>query len=269
MTIVSYHHPSLPTHWADVGVLATQVGFNLGMQVGEPTQIVAQRRLDLTQYVGAPIQWLEQVHGCTVVRATSASQDTIPQADASLITNANQALAVLTADCLPVVLRVGQGGVEHNTVAVAVVHAGWRGLCAGILQATAGHLANALGLSAPTLAHAAAWLGPAIGPASFEVGQDVYEALQLPQACTPGRQPGKWFVNLYQVATLQLQGLGCQHITSSGFDTFTDPLWYSHRRTQHHAAPAGRFATVVRLGGFNLGGFTSGGFENNSTRKQT
>ena len=256
--IFPHQRPQLPESWRDVGVLVTKSGFNLGLPQADNIQLAIQHRAALAMHVGAPILWLEQVHGCAVVQPPCPNG---VEADASFTTRADYALAVLTADCLPVVLRLGDGGAQNKTMAVAVAHAGWRGLCAGVLAATAHKMAKACtrqqtqdsNSESPAamlpLAHAEAWLGPAIGPASFEVGQDVYEAFNNPTVFVAGERPGKWLLDIYQAAAMQLRALGCKHILGGGWDTLTDPDWYSHRRATQ-GGPVGRFATVVRLNGF-------------------
>ncbi|HAN67766.1 MAG TPA: multi-copper polyphenol oxidoreductase, partial [Halieaceae bacterium] len=138
-------------------------GFNLGDHVGDEADAVAANRRLLQEQLGAGtrVQWLQQVHGTAVVLAPRAHG--VPVADASWSGDPGVACAVLTADCLPVLLC------DRAATVVAAAHAGWRGLAEGVLEATV----RALPVPAASLL---AWLGPAIGPAAFEVGAEVRDA---------------------------------------------------------------------------------------------
>jgi YfiH family protein len=150
--------------------------------------------------------------------------------------------AVLTADCLPVLLAAGDGS------AVGVVHAGWRGLAAGVIEAATDALRARTGTG--TVLHA--WLGPAIGAAHFEVGADVLEAFTRHDAAaasafTPNAA-GRWQCDLYLLARQRLRAQGVDEISGGGLCTYSDPVrFYSHRRdVQHRGHPAtGRMATLI------------------------
>ncbi|WP_370260679.1 peptidoglycan editing factor PgeF [Limnobacter sp.] len=227
------------------------VGFNLGAHVGDDVGDVQARREALAQWVGAPIVWLQQVHGCEVVDAgqmadTQIQNNPAPQADASLVFGSSRALAIMTADCLPVLFVALS---EGRVLGVAAAHAGWRGLHAGVLRVCAGQLAQRCGIRT---AHIVAWLGPAIGPASFEVGSEVREAFlqRLPNSCgcfVQGTTAGKYWADLYGLARLDLADAGVSQVQGGGEDTLTDGRWFSHRRSQQKNLPAGRMATIVRL----------------------
>lgn len=222
--------------------------FNLALHVGDDArQVEANRdllRRELAVRSGVPeldIQWLEQVHGNAIHEATlPCRNDPPPRADALYTAEAGIACAVLTADCLPV-LFCSDDGRE-----IAVAHAGWRGLLAGILEQTVGRFA-----ASPD--RVKAWLGPAIGPCHFEVGPEVRAAyLELPgadqEATAAAFLPAlrgsdgeeRWLMDLYHLARLRLAGLA----SVSGEPDCTQchhERWYSYR-----AAPTtGRFATLI------------------------
>ncbi|ENO83005.1 hypothetical protein C662_00835 [Thauera sp. 28] len=142
----------------------------------------------------------------------------------------------MTADCLPVLLC------DDDATVVAAVHAGWRGLAAGIVEATVAHMAVA-----PSSLRA--WLGPAIGPGAFEVGDDVRCALadsdeEAAQAFVAGAAPGKWMADLFMLARLRLRRLGVERVDGGGACTYSSPRqFYSYRRD----ARTGRFASLVWL----------------------
>lgn len=250
--------------WAGVKVLVTETGFrqgaeppcsfgfNLGTHVGDALADVQSRREALQTHLGAPIAWLNQVHGCDVFSITNAvnpdsNEPNAPNADASLSTRSDVALAIMTADCLPVLFAAFD--VSGKAVGVAAAHAGWRGLHAGVLQASANALANACAL---TTGHLKAWMGPAIGPESFEVGQEVFDAFVqqngLNAACfKPSQACGKYLADLYVLARIALSSAGVVSVAGGGLDTLTDSRWFSHRRGQQQGQVSGRFATLIRL----------------------
>lgn len=245
--------------WAGVQVLVTEsgldpfmsvehpYGFNVGAHVGDEPASVQGRRVALEATMGAPIVWLNQVHGCDVHMAKAEPALVPPNADASVATESDMALAIMTADCLPVVFAAFND--QGVALGVAAAHAGWRGLHSGVLQATALALSKACQL--PT-SHVKAWMGPAIGPNSFEVGQDVFDAFDRQSRLNrpnfqPGVGVGKYLADIYGLARLALTGVGLQTIEGGGQDTFTDSRWFSHRRGRQQRLPAGRFATLVRL----------------------
>lgn len=245
--------------WAGVRVLVTETGldsvasntdpfgFNLGTHVGDEPASVQNRRVALEAEMGAPILWLNQVHGCNVHMVNDLPASIPPSADASVAKTSDVALAIMTADCLPVVFAAFSDCGE--AVGVAAAHAGWRGLHSGVLQATALTLSEVCQVS---IAHVKAWMGPAIGPGSFEVGQEVFDAFnqQSPLSGTnfhPGAMAGKYLGDIYGLARLALNGVGLQTIEGGGFDTLTDSRWFSHRRGQQQRLPAGRFATLIQL----------------------
>ena len=178
--------------------------------------------------------WLKQIHGTTVIEATPTNRE--KNADASFANKPNHVCAVLTADCLPVLICNKQG------TRVAAAHAGWRGLAGGIIETTVEKLQQK-----PN--DLLVWLGPAIGPQKFEVGRDVYEAFinkqpESASAFNPHKEE-KWLANLYHLAKLRLLQLGITetHIFGGNYCTFTqDDLFFSFRRDKGHQ---GRMASLI------------------------
>ncbi len=209
---------------------------NLGDHVADNPQHVMANRALLEQHLPTSPLWLKQVHSTVVVNEHQAI--TCPEADASYTQANNQVCTVMTADCLPV-LFCNKAGTQ-----VAAAHAGWRGLLDGILENT---LASFNDDSESILV----WLGPAIGPTAFEVGQDVYEAFcaQQPRAQAAFKatgQDGKWLADLYALAKLRLNQQGVENIYGGGFCTFSDPKrFFSYRRD----GVCGRMASCIWLEG--------------------
>lgn len=220
-------------------------GMNLGSHVGDDPRAVAANRESLAQRLGGAVPaWLEQVHGCEL-----ADLDLDPggpasprRADASLLTRRGVAASVLVADCLPVLLAAPEGR------GVAAAHAGWRGLAGGVLESTAAALA---GRATCRPSQLQAWLGPAIGPRHFEVGDEVRQAFVAgdagaARAFTAGARPGKWMADLFELARMRLEraGLLPESILGGGFCTVSSPeLYYSFRRD----GVTGRQAALVWL----------------------
>lgn len=200
--------------------IAPYDGFNLGSHVGDNPLAVARNRVLLNTLLPSEPVWLEQVHGTVVANADHAS--CLPQADACIARHRAAVCVVMTADCLPVLLCDEAGSV------VGAVHAGWKGLAAGVIEATV----QAMGV-APQ--HLMAWLGPAIGRDSFEVGNDVRTAFvtgqpQAAAAFIPG-QHGKWFADIYTLARLRLNALGITKIYGGGRCTYRErEQFFSYRR---------------------------------------
>ena len=180
----------------------------------------ADGRLRLRALLPAEPAWLRQVHGVGVVDAASAPAGT--HADASFSRKKNVVCAVMAADCMPVLLAHEGGDV------VGIAHAGWRGMCAGVIEATIA----AMGVRADRVV---AWLGPAIGPAAYEVGEEVRTAFvardaKSEEAFRPTR-PGHWHLDLYAVARQRLAALGATRVFGGGFCTASDQArFFSYRR---------------------------------------
>ncbi|MDD2051973.1 peptidoglycan editing factor PgeF [Pseudomonas putida] len=212
--------------------LAPFDSLNLGDHVEDCPQAVAQNRGRLTDTFSIKPAWLRQVHGVTVAHAAPGE---VVEADASWTSTPGIACTVMTADCLPALFcdRAGRR--------VAAAHAGWRGLAAGVLEATLDSLATA-----PD--EVLVWLGPAIGPTAFEVGPEVRDAFvaQHPQAVeafVPSRNDGRLMADIYALARLRLAACGVTAVYGGGLCTVSDPRFYSYRRQPR----TGRFASLVWL----------------------
>lgn len=239
---------SLPDWPAPVNVKAlqtTRVGgvsqppydsLNFGMHVMDNPLHVAQNRQLLSQYLPSEPVWLNQVHGIRVVDAEHTN--CVPDADASFTTQKNVVCVTMTADCLPVLLCDVNGSV------VAAVHAGWRSLCDGVLEASLDAVFEATKVPRENLM---AWLGPAIGPAAFEVGGEVRAQFieKDAQAVNAFRPHGdKWLGDLYQIATQRLHKHGVIRIYGGGRCTYTEKeTFFSFRRD----GDTGRMATLIWL----------------------
>ena len=217
--------------------LAPYDSLNMGLHVQDNPMHVAQNRQLLSQYLPSEPVWLNQVHGINVVDA--ANTDCVPEADASYATRKNVVCVTMTADCLPILLCDTAGTV------VASIHAGWRGLCDGVIEATL----SKMPVESATLM---AWLGPAIGQNAFEVGgelraQFIAKDAQAKAAFKPhGDNPeqDKWLGDLYKIAMQRLNNLGIMQIYGGGECTFTDQQrYFSFRRD----GATGRMATLIWL----------------------
>jgi polyphenol oxidase len=185
-------------------------------------------------------QWLQQVHGAVVADLdhTDVDHTDLRTADAAVTARAGVVCAVRTADCLPVLLAATDGS------AVAAAHAGWRGLAGGVLQ----HTVAALRLRASAGVALRAWLGPAIGPANFEVGDEVRAAFvqvdSAAEACFTANARGRWQCDLYALARQRLSQAGVSDVHGGGLCTYDDAQrFYSWRR----ARDAGRLASLIWL----------------------
>lgn len=214
------------------GVSAGPYGrFNLGLRSGDDPAAVAANRAALAPALHLPGEplWLRQVHGVDVAEGSQDPDE--PTADAAVARGPGKVLAILTADCLPVLFASADGG------SIGAAHAGWRGLAAGVLENTVAAMA-ADGVRA--------WLGPAIGAASYEVGEEVRAAFVDVDASAAGAfvatRPGHWTCDLYALARLRLAAAGVMDVSGGGFDTFSDPRLYSYRRD---GAVSGRFASLI------------------------
>ncbi|MFG6207144.1 peptidoglycan editing factor PgeF [Pseudomonas retamae] len=205
---------------------------NLGDHVDDRPEAVAENRRRLTDHFSIQPAWLQQVHGITVAQA---DPDVVATADASWTDKPGIACTAMTADCLPALFCDRAG--TH----VAAAHAGWRGLAAGVLEATL----DSLDVAPEDVL---VWLGPAIGPQAFEVGPEVREVFisQLPEAATafvPSNNAGKFMADIYLLARLRLEARGVTAVYGGGFCTVTDPRFFSYRR----ASRTGRFASLIWL----------------------
>jgi len=205
---------------------------NLGDHVGDEADAVAENRRRLRQALALPAEplWLEQVHGTDVARFGGP---VCPRADAAVALAPGQVCAVMVADCLPVLLA------DRAGTCVAAAHAGWRGLAAGVLEATVA----ALPVDPSQLV---AWLGPAIGPEAFEVGPEVRDAFQAADPATEAAfRPGtgdRWMADVYLLARQRLARAGVTDVHGGGWCTVSDPgRFFSYRRD----GVTGRMAAVI------------------------
>lgn len=207
---------------------------NLGDHVGDAAALVTENRARLRDILPAEPYWLRQVHGRGVACADDGTD--FPQADAVYSRRAGTVCSVMTADCLPVLFCDEAGGV------VAAAHAGWRGLAAGVLEATV----TAMQMPADRIL---AWMGAAIGPQAFEVGEDVRETFVSDLAASadafrPGKATGKWWADIYLLARLRLARIGVTQVYGGGLCTYTDGLrFFSFRRD----GMTGRMASLIWL----------------------
>ncbi|MEP7183526.1 MAG: peptidoglycan editing factor PgeF [Betaproteobacteria bacterium] len=220
---------------ASAGAYAT---LNLGRKTVDDPAAVVENHRRVASYLPSPPVWLEQVHGSAVVTLGPHAPHAPPIADAAVTRQPGVVCAVLTADCLPVVFANRAG------TAVGIAHAGWRGLAAGVLEATVA----AMAASDARPGDLFAWLGPAIGPAAFEVGADVVDAFCAADpgaiACFAPHRAGKWHADLAALARRRLAAAGVTHIGGGGFCTHADGVrFFSYRRER----ASGRMAAVVWL----------------------
>lgn len=208
---------------------------NLAMHVSDTSADVALNRERVSAALGlrpAQICWLNQVHSNRVVPSEQANQGA--RADASFSHMSGHVCCVMTADCLPILLTNEDGS------QVAAVHAGWRGLVSGVIENTLARF------QAP--ATVLAWLGPAIGPAHFEVGAEVREEYlkanaDLSSAFKPAESAGKYFLDLYEAARRVLQASSVTRTYGGDFCTFEEASrFYSYRRD---GANTGRMASLI------------------------
>ncbi len=209
-------------------------GFNLGDHVGDaPDAVAANRALLRAKLPGDPF-WLKQVHGTVAVDVDKWPE--INQGDAAYARQPGKICAVMTADCLPVLFCDRQGAV------VAAAHAGWRGLLAGVLESAVGAMQVVPG-------NILAWLGPAIGPACFEVGREVRDAFVAgdPAAKVAFKScanEGKWLCDIYLLARQRLQRIGITAISGGEACTVREgDRFFSYRRD----GVTGRMASLIWL----------------------
>ncbi len=211
-------------------------GFNLADHVEDDPAAVQQNRRLLREHLHLPAEpcWLEQVHGVAVTDAGDPAADR--RADASFTHRSQVVCSVLTADCLPVLICNRDGS------QVAAAHAGWRGLQAGVIEQTLQTFTDAR-------EELLVWLGPAIGPSAFEVGDEVKQAFEqdLPIAAEAFQPhgPGHWLADIYRLARQRLQAAGIEAVYGGGLCTYQDATrFYSYRRD----GKTGRMASLIWMG---------------------
>jgi polyphenol oxidase len=211
--------------------------FNLGLRSGEDGQTVRSNRTALHQSLDLPAEprWLRQVHGTVVADLGPLPSPEEPEADAAVSHLPGTVLAILTADCLPVLFCTEDGS------SIGAAHAGWRGLAAGVLEETIEQMQR------PAM-RIMAWLGPCIGTPSYEVGDEVRKAFvshdAIAASAFEATRPGHWLCDLAVLARQRLQGAGVTRVYGGGFDTRIDTRFYSYRR---EGGRSGRFASLIWL----------------------
>jgi hypothetical protein len=220
---------------------------NLGDHVGDAATAVAENRRRLAAAAALPAEpsWLRQVHGAAVADLDAAQRDPMAAgeapttADAAVTRCRGRVCAILTADCLPVLLAAESGDL------VGAAHAGWRGLAAGVIEATVAAMSRAGAVPPQGLM---AWLGPAIGPQHFEVGAEVREALlgadPAAESSFAPNARGRFMADLEQLARRRLAAAGVDRIYGGGQCTYADAArYFSHRRD----GVTGRQAALIWL----------------------
>lgn len=212
--------------------------FNLGLRSGDSGDAVFANRSALREALGLPAapRWLHQVHGTAVAELGPLPSEQEPQADAAVSHLSGTVLAILTADCLPVLFCSSDGR------QIGAAHAGWKGLAAGVLEATVEQMQIA-----PQ--HVLAWIGPCVGKPSYEIDAPVREAFVIADAAAEAyfeaTRPGHWLCDMAGLARHRLCKAGVEQIYGGGIDTRTDKRFYSYRRD---GAKSGRFASLIWLG---------------------
>jgi YfiH family protein len=207
---------------------------NLGLHAGDAPQCVAENRARLRRLLPQEPKWLRQIHGTHVVSADEVAAP--PEADAGIASQPGTVCAIMIADCLPVLLT------DRAGTRVAAAHAGWRGLSGGVIENTV----DALREAGADAAELMAYLGPAIGPAAFEVGADVRDAFvsRDPEAALAfqAHRPQKWLADLFMLARQALAHAGVSAVYGGGQCTFSDPArFFSYRRDK----TTGRMAALI------------------------
>lgn len=243
--LMEFIHPSWPAPSNVKALQTTRDGgvstgafasLNMGMHVGDDPILVAKNRQLLSAYLPSEPVWVNQVHGTDVIDAAATS--CLQNADASYTNKPNVVCVTMTADCLPVLLC------DQNGTVVAATHAGWRGLCDGVIEATVDKMQVPVN-------EILAWLGPAIGPNAFEVGDEVRSQFMAKDAQAElafVARSDKWLCNLYLIAQQRLQRMGVTQIYGAGIDedfcTYSDEArFFSYRRDN----VTGRMASLIWL----------------------
>jgi len=226
----------LPFSQARAELNSPYQGFNLGLHVGDCAKQVETNRQSLQQLLPkhTQIQWLEQVHGNAVAKVSQVCEQAIT-ADAAVTNKKNICLAIMTADCLPILL-VSKAGDE-----IAAIHGGWRPLASNIIS-------NTLNEMSTSPEDIYAWLGPCISQHAFEVGSEVKAKFVQQDECFntafSATKNGKYLANLHKIATLQLKNLSINQISTLPECTYSNTeKYYSYRKDNI----TGRMASVICL----------------------
>lgn len=206
---------------------------NLGLSSGDDPARVAANRAEVARHLPEVPQWLAQVHGTSVARLDAAPSAGQPRADAAVASRPGRVCAVLAADCMPLLLCDAAG------TKVAAVHAGWRGMAAGVIESAVAALAS-------EGSDLLAWMGPTIGPGVFEVGPEVREAFLAADARADegfrAHRPGKYLADLYHLARQRLERCGVARTFGGGYCTYTESArFFSYRR----APRSGRMGAFI------------------------
>ena len=242
--------------------------FNLGLHVGDDSLQVHRNRAMLLQSLQTQhptlnrIHWLNQVHGNDVYHVTDEITATAISADAHITSLPNVALAIMTADCVPIMIASGSG--SDNKV-VAAVHAGWQGLSKNIIATTIQKMVhqfdfidsdNTVDEINQQTADWQAWIGASIAQSNYEVDSrvkdavlatlDVSDEVAAKLFMPNPKRAGHYFADLPAVAQWQLNACGIQKVYQSGLDSHSDERFYSYRQQTQHQLPAtGRMATLI------------------------
>ncbi|MFT7053042.1 MAG: YfiH family protein [Psychromonas sp.] len=212
-------------------------GLNLGLHVGDEPLIVGKNRSTLAKTLSLPekLFWLNQTHSTTLLKLEENTASGLT-ADAAWTRCKNTPCIVMTADCLPLLITDKLG------TFVAAIHAGWRGLCDGIIEKSINTICGQLAVNAKDLL---VWLGPCIGKNAFEVGDEVRAAFIAKNAQAEGAfsaSGDRWLADLQQLARLRLAPFNVFEITASEYCTFSQSeLFYSYRRD----GVTGRMASLI------------------------
>ena len=211
--------------------------FNLGTRCGDDAAAVARNRDALVEHLGLPSRprWLRQIHGVEVAMCDDATCVDEPEADAAVTSSSGVVLAILTADCMPVLFCSEDGGT------IGAAHAGWRGLAAGVLE-------NTIASMRTPPEKILAWLGPAAGPRAYEVGDEVRAAFvdadSRAASAFVATRPGHGLCDLHALARLRLAAVGVTRVSGGGLCTISDPQrFFSYRRDGR----TGRMASLIYI----------------------
>jgi len=214
-------------------------GLNLGLHVEDDPELVLHNRQRLSDQLSlpSPFCWLNQTHSTRLLKITPETAQST-EADASWSDQSRQVCVVMTADCLPVLITDKQGSF------VCAIHAGWRGLCDGIIEQSLTHICNQLSIDS---CDCIVWLGPCIGKTAFEVGPEVREQFIAQDALAIDAftvHQDRYLADLHQLARLRLAPFNLFEISASEHCTFSEPdLFYSYRRD----GKTGRLATLIYI----------------------
>lgn len=235
----NYLIPNWPAPPKIKAYTTTRKSGNLAAHVEDDSKSVEKNRLDLVKNLDLPQMpfWLNQVHGTKVVSLNGEKPDSL-EADAVITQLPNQVCAVLTADCLPILVC------DSNGEEVGAIHAGWKGLVAGVIDAT-------LETMKTPNEQLMAWLGPAIGPQAFEINEEIKDSFMkrnLNNQSAFTQHDESWHADIYQLAKLNLLQLGLHRVYGGDFCTYSDKQrFYSYRRAQ--GEPTGRMASIIWIEG--------------------